>query len=324
MSRSRRTNIEPRNDLQIVYKNNILQPLKGFCTIVNSDCSFVEASRKLGLTPATLTKQVQSLEKALNMDLFDRTSSKCLKLTEMGQKFYDMGADVLAKMDNLVYTFKEQMENDGESILRVGLSSFMLKKLIPVLASFRNATGVDIDITACKQEEGKELLGKNKLDILVTSVENNEELSGNLEFIKLFDYVPYWILWKGHPLERKKVLTKDDLLKCAIIYDDINTTMRSLKAFYSDNEIKSVINVSNIGFDVQKEFIRYKIGIWIIFNIFCDKQDTDEFVFKKATNLFPIGKYGLLMNKLRKNSTSKFAEFLVENKSDIFDQCILD
>lgn len=325
MSRSKKTNIEPRNELQIVYKNNILQPLKGFCTIVNSDCSFVEASRKLGLTPATLTKQVQSLEKALNMDLFDRTSSKCLKLTEMGQKFYDMGADVLARMDNLVYTFREQMENEGESILRIGTTPFMLEKLIPILSSFRDCnTNVKLDIHTCKKDEGVSLIKKNVLDVFVTSIETNAELSGDLEFIKLFDYIPYWMLWKGHPLERKKELSKSDLLKCSMIYDEDNTTMKSLRAFYEDNNIKSAMRLNNMLLEVQKELIRHKIGIWVIFNIFCTKKDTEEFVLKKATNLFPCGEYGLLASKFKKKTAGMFINFMIENKKDLFDETILD
>lgn len=325
MSRSRRTNIEPRNDLQIVYKNNILQPLKGFCTIVNSDCSFVEASRKLGLTPATLTKQVQSLEKALNMDLFDRTSSKCLKLTEMGQKFYDMGADVLAKMDSLIYTFKEKMSSDGEGILRIGTTPFMLEKLIPLLAEFRDLNeGIKFNIGSYKQEEGTILIEKSELDVFITSIETNQELDAGLEFKKISDYVPYWVLWKGHPLANRKELSRKDLMNCHMVYDESNTTMKSLKAFYSDNRLKSVINLDNMTLEVQKELIRYKVGIWVIFNIFCTRKDKEDFIFKKATNLFPSGEYGLIIGKVRKSITDSFIDFIFENKEQLVDEGLFE
>ena len=325
MSRSRRTNIEPRNELQIVYKNNILQPLKGFCTIVNSDCSFVEASRKLGLTPATLTKQVQSLEKALNMDLFDRTSSKCLKLTEIGQKFYDMGADVLAKMDNLVYTFKEKTAVESESVLKIGMTPFMLKKLIPLLALFRNMNpDIKFNIRSCNQGDGMVLVEKNKLDLFVTSIETRRELDASLEFIKLFDYIPYWILWKGHPLAKKKELNKNDLLKYPLVYDDINVTMMSLRVFYDEVKPENIVNVTNMDLDTRKDFVRYRFGIWVIFNIFCNEGDKEEFVFKKATNLFPSGEYGLVVNKFRKNNVTNLINFITEKKDEVFDEKLLD
>lgn len=320
MSRKRKVDIEPKNDLQIAYKNNILQPLKGFCTVVESDCSFVESSRKLGLTPATLTKQVQALEKELKMNLFDRTSPKCLKLTEIGLKFYNMGADVLSKMDNLIYTFKEKVNREEENILKVGTNPFMLGKLIPIIAEFKALNKkIRLEISSYKQDEGLELVRKNKLDIFITSIETNEELDGKMEFLELFDYVPYWMLWKGHPLENKKELTKNDLLKCTMVYDEVNTTMKSLRAFYHDNKIESIINLNNMVLEVQKELIRYKIGIWVIFNVFCSKKDVEEFVFKKATNLFPSGKYGMAVNKFRKNSVDNFMDFITGHKKEIFD-----
>ena len=320
MSRARKGEFKPVNEMQIVYKNNILQPLKGFCTIVEADCSFVEASRRLGLTPATLTKQVQALEKELGMDLFDRTSSKCLKLTEIGRKFYNTGVDVLAKMDNLVYSFRKKTCKESENVLRIGTTSFMLQKLIPVVAKFRDLNpGVKLEISSHRQKEGITLIKDGELDVFITNVERNQELNGNLEFVDLFDYVPYWILWKGHPLENKKELAKDDLLKCAMIYDDVNTTMKSLRAFYEDNEIKNIVNVNNIGLEVQKKFVKYKIGIWVIFNLFCERKDLEDFVFKRATNLFAVGKYGLLVNKFKKNITNSFTEFVKNNKTGIFD-----
>ena len=43
--------------------------------------------------------------------------------------------------------------------------------------------------------------------------------------------------------------------------------------------------------------IKSKLGIWVIFNVFLNKNDAEYFVFKNASNLFPSGKSGCFMEK---------------------------
>ena len=60
----------------------------------------------------------------------------------------------------------------------------------------------------------------------------------------------------------------------------------------------------------------------LVFNIFCTKEDVKDFVFKETSDLFPGGKYGLLVNKFRKNITSSFVQFVVKNKVMIYNEKI--
>ena len=59
-------------DNYFYYKKDRLNQLRGFCTTVRCDCSQAKAARKLNVEPATINKQISSLERDLEVKLFDR------------------------------------------------------------------------------------------------------------------------------------------------------------------------------------------------------------------------------------------------------------
>lgn len=56
---------------QILYKNNIIQPLKEFCAVIKDD-NITKAAKKLFLTEVIILRQTQSLEKDSDFSLLDR------------------------------------------------------------------------------------------------------------------------------------------------------------------------------------------------------------------------------------------------------------
>lgn len=305
------------SDLNIAYKNNLLQPLKGFCTIVECNCSFKEASEKLFLTPATLTKQVQSLEKELSLNLFDRSSLRKLKLTETGKKFYADAIDIVSRMDSFIYNFKKKINKEEETTLRVGITSFMFNKMLLNMDRYKEKKPeLTLNLCSFPMLDGFNALLNDEIDVFMSPNEDKKADSG-LEFIKLTDYIPYWVLWKGHRLENKRELTKEDLLKEHFMFSKDEMTMPSLKAFINDNKIESVVDIGEFGVDCSKFAIRNKICIWIIFNVFMSEEDKKYFVFKDARNLFPGGEYGCYIKKHHKNIINNFIEFLKTDECGI-------
>ncbi len=73
---------------QFYYKKNCLQQLKGFCNTVQLG-NISKAAKKMGLNQSTVTIQIQSLERDLKTQLFDR-EKKRMKLNQDGKIFYEM------------------------------------------------------------------------------------------------------------------------------------------------------------------------------------------------------------------------------------------
>ena len=69
---------------QFYYKHNRLQQLKGFYYTVQAGSSISKAAAKMGLTQSTVSLQIQSLERDLNVKLFERTGKR-MKITESGK-----------------------------------------------------------------------------------------------------------------------------------------------------------------------------------------------------------------------------------------------
>ncbi|MBB5172592.1 LysR family transcriptional regulator [Texcoconibacillus texcoconensis] len=67
--------------------------LKTFVTVANNR-SFSEAARILFLSQPTITSQIKSLERSLNVSLLNRTS-KYVELTPAGNILYSYAKDIL-------------------------------------------------------------------------------------------------------------------------------------------------------------------------------------------------------------------------------------
>jgi DNA-binding transcriptional LysR family regulator len=112
-------------------------------TLSNLECftraaeagSFSEAARRLGLTPAAVSRNVAMLEKNLGARLFQR-STRRLRLTEAGERLVaGIGSNLDALQAALAEVSTEQREPGG--ILKVSVSPiFGLDYLMPLLPAF--------------------------------------------------------------------------------------------------------------------------------------------------------------------------------------------
>ena len=306
------------NNIAKLYRTNIIQPLKGFCRVVEEG-NLSRAAEKYGVTPGLLTKQIKVIENQLGIELFNRDNNCRIFPNEAGLKFYDRASKIISQLENLVVEFSEEMNDEESKILRVGASPFMLSKIFPFISEFKDKNkDIEVKIFTESRDSLKNKLINGELDILLSSKELSENIDPKLDFIELVDYVPYWVLWKGHPLESKNELTKDDVINGGISFSIEDITMNSLKTFIKDNNIKSAVCINKCGLDTQKDMIKSKLGIWVIFNIFLKEDDKKYFIFKNASNLFPIGKSGCFINKTHKKVIDKFIEGLVAEKQKLF------
>ena len=312
-------NLSPlENNLAKLYRANLLVPLKGFCRVIEEG-NLSNAAEKYGITAGLLTKQIKVIEYHLGMKLFNRDKNCRIFPNEAGLKFYDKASKIINQLENLVVEFSKEMDDEESRILRVGTSPFMLSKIFPLISKFRNENkDIKVEIFMESKDILRSKLANGELDVLISSKEISEEIDLKLNFIELSDYVPYWVLYKGHKLENKKELTKDDIICSDISFSTDDITMDSLKTFIKDNNLKSAICINKCGLDTQKDMIRSKLGIWVIFNVFLNKSDAEYFVFKNASNLFPIGKSGCFISKTHKKVAKKFVEELVAEKQNLF------
>ena len=305
-------------NLSKLYRSNIIQPLKGFCRVIEEG-SLSNAAEKYGVTPGLLTKQIKVIELQLGIELFNRDNNCRIFPNEVGLRFYEKASKIISQLENLVVEFSEEINDEESRTLRIGTNSFFFSKMTDIVDKIREIEpNMKLSLDVLKQDEAIVELRENRLDLFVSNLEYEEKEIIDLQFTKLSDYVPYWILWKGHPLENKDELTKDDLINCNIVFDDKDITMDSFKIFVKDNGIKSSLKVSNLARDDYLSLIKNKLGICLMFNTYLNNVNEKNFVLKKATNLFPIGEYGCFTKKACRPIVKKTVELLLNLREQLF------
>lgn len=308
-------NLSPlENNLAKLYRANLLVPLKGFCRVIEEG-NLSNAAEKYGITAGLLTKQIKVIEYHLGMKLFNRDKNCRIFPNEAGLKFYDKASKIINQLENLVVEFSKEMDDEESKRLVLSINQAALQKFAGIISLFRqNNCDIKLIMIPTTKEDGLNSLLDQKVDVVISSKEINEQFDKRLEFIKCMDYIPYWLLWKGHPLENKDELTKNDVLESDLVFNKDGISANSLKNFISTYNISSSVEISEYGVENIKDLIKNKFGIWLIFSAFLTEEDKKYFIFKNAENLFPKGQYGFFVNKIKKDAVKRFLTFVEENK----------
>ena len=122
---------------------------------------FTAAARRLSLSTATVSGQVQALEDSLGVRLFDRTTRK-VSLTDIGREYYDRCAQILHELDE-ANEMASALQMSPRGKLRVHCHSGMARFIAPAVAGYlRENPEVSVDLRTGDQmidllEEGFDL-----------------------------------------------------------------------------------------------------------------------------------------------------------------------
>src|SRR5215212_3421799 len=108
-----------------------LRLIEIFVRVVESG-SFVGAARSLLVDPASVSRAIRTLEDSFGVLLFTR-STRTLKLTTEGRRFYRDAARMLRNFDETIHRFQADTTVHGQLKVGMGpaLSRRMLLRAIP-------------------------------------------------------------------------------------------------------------------------------------------------------------------------------------------------
>lgn len=107
---------------------------------------FAAAARKLGLSPSTVTTQIQDLEDRLGVRLLNRSTRK-VSLTEIGKAYYERCMHILADIDEAESAVHALHTKPGGT-LRLNVSASIPFVVGPVIAEFTSLyPGVKVTMT---------------------------------------------------------------------------------------------------------------------------------------------------------------------------------
>lgn len=183
--------------------------------LIASECgNFSEAGRRLHISQPAISQTINSLEKNLGMDLFER-HGRTQRLTEAGQVLQPMAIELLANAKRVQETMASlQGEVVGE--LYIGCSTTSGKYLLPgLIARFRKRfpyVRVNVIVNSRSSVIRKVISGEFAFGISSKRIDRRE-----LEYQEFFEDKVILIASADHPWAGYRYVYPDDLLDEPII-----------------------------------------------------------------------------------------------------------
>ena len=127
---------------------------------------FAAAARKLGVSPSTVTAQIQDLEDRLGVRLLNRSTRK-VSLTEIGKAYYDRCMHILADMeeaDSAVHA----MHAKPTGVLHLNVSITIPFFVAPIIAEF-TALYPDVNVNMMMSDRMVDLV-EERIDLAITTL----------------------------------------------------------------------------------------------------------------------------------------------------------
>jgi len=181
-----------------------LMSLRMFARVVELQ-SFSEVARRAGVTPATISKHVSSLEAAVGARLINRTTRR-LFITEAGQRLYEHCVRVLQELDAAESELAEIKGEPAGSLHVTAPLMFGLRRLSPRLPEFIRRypkVALELDLSIEKVD-----LFAERIDVAVRIAETVEP---GLVAFRLAPYRRAFSASPGYVAEHGAPRTPEDL-----------------------------------------------------------------------------------------------------------------
>ena len=169
--------------------------LRYFCAVAQAR-NFTRAAENLHMAQPPLSRQIQQLEAALGVGLFERR--RPVTLTEAGRFFHDQALQILDRLEQITATTQRIGQAD-RGVFTIGFVGSILYGMLPALVRRLRQERPDLDVrlselTTLQQVEA---LKEGRIDIGFGRIVLNDPL---VRRVVLRDEPLVVALWRGHPL----------------------------------------------------------------------------------------------------------------------------
>lgn len=278
---------------QYFYKQNRLKLLRAFCSAAQLG-SISAAAERLFLSQPTISLQIQSLERELDVTLFERHGPK-IKLTPEGNVFYRLAQPLLERFNKLEQSFKASIgQLDGGELDIAAGESTILYILPEFLKQFVGMyPGVKLNLHNVTGRDGMNILRADNADFAIGSMIH---MPDDMVYQPIWHFKPTLIMPADHPLEKIKSPTLEQISEYGLILPPRHlATWRVIQAEFEKHGAILNVTLEAGGWEVIKRYVELGLGISIVTDICL--RDTDKVVRKPLLNYFPQRSYGIVVRK---------------------------
>lgn len=232
-----------------------------FLTVAETK-SFASAARKLGINPSTVIRQIQGLEKELNVTLFKRTKTS-VQLTDDGHRLMPYAIRTTGINSDIRNEFFSD-PIDPKGLISIGFSdplSFI--SAVDIIYSFRiRYPGINMEMNDLTAEELKENLDRSQIPFAVIS-DPLTDISRYIVIKELKEHKWGALIPSGLPMVNRNFVTPEDLSGLPLILPSRPELRDMINRWLSETEIPDSYIVSS---DLHKlvPLVRKGVGIGFI------------------------------------------------------------
>jgi len=216
--------------------NISLRQFTAFVTVARVG-SFTKAAKRLNLSQPALTVQIQQLEEALKVRLFDRTT-RMVKMTSIGRELMPLLERVLQEVEAVIVNTQE-LAFHMKGIVTIGALSSISWNLIPsMIVEFRKQfPGIVVKLRdVFFAQHIVRMVMEEEVDFGIGTLKMPDP---DIQFTPLLTDHLGAIFPVGHPLERRRSITLNYLASFPLILMDPEASVREQvdRAFESIGEV---------------------------------------------------------------------------------------
>lgn len=287
-----------------------LRTLEYFLVVAQEE-NLSKAADVLHITQPTLSRQMQSLERELNVKLFIR--GKNFSLTNAGYLLRERAEEIISLTEKTKSDFEGVNQMIGGTI-SIGSAAIGDKRLLTkLMAKFRQQfPKVSFELITGTGPEITERIDKGLIDLGLLIEPLNYE---KYDFMKI-SHVEKWgvIMHKNSPLAKRKTIKANDLKDVTVAYSFRKDTQKllsdHLKIDVTELDTFATFNLISNAIGLPEENKAHVLSIVSVINEADQNQVTYRlFEPEMRSNLAFIWK----KNKVYNEATTKFIQFLQDN-----------
>ncbi len=186
--------------------------------------SFTKAASQYYISQTAITQQIHALEDMLNVKLFNR-SSRPLSLTPAGKTFLFDAKAIIERMDHATHRVHEASIG-FEGHLHIGYTKgFERSNLSDIIRSFHaKFPSIFVSCYRCDTDALSSGLFKDEFDVIFTWKSAELIASAEVETLHVETSPLVAALYPGHPLSRRRVLSRKEFKNDNILFMTLSET----------------------------------------------------------------------------------------------------
>ncbi|GAA4322070.1 CysB family HTH-type transcriptional regulator [Pigmentiphaga soli] len=304
-----------------------LQQMRYFLEVVRLGCNITRAAQALSIAQPSLSRQMQSLEREIGVDLFVRENKRLIGLSEPGEQVHRIALRMVLDAER-ARSVGAEFRQEHTGMLTIATTHTQARYALPAVVRAFSARypNIALRLRQGTPTEAAQMVVDGTADLSIATAPPDPH--PDLVFLPCYTLPRIILTPVGHPLMRYRPLTLKRLAGFPLItYDySFSTHSKILETFARENLAPSVI-INAIDADVIKTYVELGMGVAIVPSLAFDRQRDKGLRARDASMLFQPStiQIGLRRDGYLRSYTASFIELFAPHlEKSILPRALLD